>query len=374
MSRNNDKDPKGAVAVAAKPVKGKDDPKAKGKEDPKLKGKEPPKEKPLVPPDDAFWQRYSPNSEFPFSGLASFCIHATVLFVLLAGALVFGSRKDTGEEIEPVLVGDGDGPAGGGGNPLGQGFENPGNLSAPDVTADLLNPDKDKPDPNLLNKPDDVVTKPKSVALDDDPDADKIIEKAKQKMPSSALGPQIRDALTGLAGKGRGGSGRGGGRGSGVGMADGDGSGGNKRGRRVLRWAMILNTGSGKDYVRQLNAMGAFIGLPDKNQNIMLVRNLSERPAKPQLEDMLKIGRVWWTDERQDSAVAIARELQINWIPSYVMAFFPVELEKKLVEKELEYGSRFGRKREEDIEETVFQITFRRGVPQISVQSQVGKK
>jgi len=357
----NDKNPKLPIAAALADKNG-------------AKGKEAAKPKPLVPPEDAFWERYSPNSEFPFSTLASFCIHATVLFVLLAGVLIFTGQPNDAEEIEPVYVGDGDGPAGGGGNPLGVGLENPGNLSAPDVKQDLLNPEK-KLDPDLLKKPDELnVTKPGAVALEDDPDADKVIEKAKQKLPSAVIGPQIKDALAGLAGFGRGGSGRGGGEGDGVGMGKGSGHGGNKRGRRVQRWAMIFNANSGADYIRQLHAMGAYLGLPDKSGRIMVVRNLSERPAKPQMEDIVKIGRIWWTDDRQESAISVAQVLQIDWVPAFMMAFFPVELEKKLVEKELEYGKKFGRTKEEDMEETIFRITFRGGAPQISVESQTGKK
>lgn len=360
------------AAAAAKPI----DAKAAGAtaaDKKTAKGKEDPKQKPLVPPDDAFWARYSPNSEFPFSTLASFCLHATVLFVLLAGVLVWGNRNKDAEEIEPVYVGDGDGPPGGGGNPLGVGLDNPGNLTAPDVKSDLLN--QEKPDPNLLKKPDEVnVTKPGAVALDDDPDADKMIEKAKQKMPTTVIGPQIKDALTGLAGWGKGGTGRGGGEGAGVGMAKGDGSGGNKRGRRVMRWAMIVNAASGNDYVRQLNAMGAYLGVPDKSGRIMVIRNLSERPAKAQAEDIAKIGRVWWTDDDARSAKNVTLVLGLDWEPAFLMAFFPVPMEEQLVKKELEYGKRYGRTREEDIGETVFRITFRGGVPQISVESQEGKK
>jgi|GEM_PF-966923 hypothetical protein len=374
MATSKSKDPK-AAASAVSDKKSQTAPAKKG--DPPKKGdpskKEDAKQKGMVPPEDAFWDRYSPNSEFPFSSLASFLIHGTVLFVMLAGVLVW-SKNDGAEEIEPVYVGDGDGPAGGGGNPLGVGTTNPGNLSAPDV-KDMLNPDKDKIDPNLLTKPEDInVSKPTAPSLDDDIDADKMIEKAKQKMPTAVLGPQIKDALAGLAGWGKGGSGRGGGEGDGVGMGKGSGTGGNKRGRRVQRWAMILNTNSGNDYVRQLNAMGAYLGLPDKNGRVMVVRNLNERPANPQMEDIAKIGRVWWTDDRQDSVIQVAQVLGLTWVPRFMWVFFPVELENKLVEKELEYGKRFGRTKEEQISETVFRITFRGGVPNITVESQEGKR
>jgi hypothetical protein len=373
MALNNDKAPKVATIVKGKDGKA-GGPAASPDKKALAKGKEDPKKKALIPPEDAFWERYSPNSEFPFSTLASICVHCTILFVMLAGAWIFSTPDNNSEEIEPVLVGDGDGPAGGGGNPLGVGLENPGNLTAPDVKADLLK-EPEKPDPNLFKKPDEInVAKPTAPTLEDDPDADKVIEKAKQKMSSAVIGPQIKDALAGLAGFGKGGSGRGGGLGGGVGMGTGDGHGGNKRGRRVQRWAMIFNAQSGTDYVRQLNAMGAYHGLPDKNGRIMIVRNLSERPAKPVLEDIIKIGRIWWTDDSQQSAVNVATTLGLEWVPPFMMAFFPVDLENKLVAKELEYGKRYGRTKEEDMEETVFRITFRGGVPQISVESQEGKK
>jgi hypothetical protein len=327
----------------------------------------------LSPPADAFWHRYSRNSEFPFSTLASICIHGAVLIVLLAGVWAWGSHDRALVDMNIISTGDGPGDPGGGGDTMGQGTINPGNLGPTEVKEDLFRNDP-KPDPSFLAKRDDVNVKVVGPALEDDPIAEKIVEKMRQKAPIALIGPQIRDAIAGIPGLGKGGKGSGGGNGDGKGIHNGPDRGRNGRLDRLLRWSMILNTKNGPDYIRQLNALGAWLGMPDDRGRILLIQDFSSRPVKPQLADMSKIGRIWWTDDRTNSVAEIAKELQLDWKPRLVFAFFPKELEDRLVAKELEYGKRFGRTQESDIGETVFRITFRGGASQISVESQEGKK
>src|SRR5262249_6483 len=97
------------------------------------------KKKPLTPPEGTFWQTYSANGEFPFSSIGSFMIHALVLFVVLGGVFALFAHRDSGEELEPILVGDG-GPGGGGGNQAGIG-DAPGNLRPPDAEESLEKPE-----------------------------------------------------------------------------------------------------------------------------------------------------------------------------------------------------------------------------------------
>lgn len=329
-------------------------------------------EKPLIPPDEKFWQRYSPNAEMPLSGLASAVLHGMVLGIMLLGVFAWFSGGDKEVEMEPILFGDGV-EGGGGGNVMGQGAGP--QLSGPqDVPQDLkpdLKPDLPKPieaDTNI--KPD---TAPK---LADDPDAISIVDNLKKKNPTA--GVFMKDALEGLTGKGGGGKGWGGGTGDGVGTGIGDKMGPgtgkrNARGARLLRWTVNFNTKSGEDYVRQLNGIGAIIGVPDKTGKLMIIRNLSERPAKPKYENIRDINRIFWVDERADSARAVADALQLDLIPSQIVAFFPIEVEKQLVEVELAYGKKYGRKTEADIRETEFAVSFRAGKPVFTVKRQEGQ-
>jgi len=188
----------------------------------------------------------------------------------------------------------------------------------------------------------------------------------------------IKDALEGLTGGGKGGSGFGGGEGSGIGRGRGSGVGDgtgplNKRGRRLLRWSVNFRTQSGEDYLKQLNGIGAILGVPDKTGKLMIVRNLNERPAKPRYESIRDINRIFWVDDRADSAQAVAAVLQLDVIPSQLIAFFPVEIEQQLVKVELDYGKKYGRTKEEDIKETEFNLSFRQGKPVFTVRRQEGQ-
>jgi len=324
----------------------------------------------LVPPDEKFWQRYGSNGEPLLSGLSSFVIHAVVIGMVLVG-LGWLMPKNTTEEIEPVLIGDGrDG--GGGGNVQGQG-DGP-QLSKKDVDEDLNKP-KDVATPDT---PNDVKVKADTAPkLDADPDAISLVEQMKQKKPTSA-GVFIKDALEGITGKGGGGPGFGGGTGKGFGKGTGDGVGdgtgpSNRRGRRVLRWQVNFNTQSGADYVRQLKLMGAILGVPDTKGKLMVIRNLDERPVRPVYENVRDINRIFWVDDRAESARSVAETLQLDIVPSQFVAFYPKEIEDNLLNVEMTYGKKYGRKKEEDISETIFNVTFRAGKPVFAVVSQRGK-
>src|SRR5262249_7445159 len=163
-------------------------------------------------------------------------LHALVLFIVLGGISWLLLERDKGEEIEPVLVGDG-GPGGGGGNPEGVG-DNPGNLRPPDAEESL-----DKPDPNKPTEktPEDIDIKAKDTKIADDPDAKDVVKKDAAKNQKIPGPPSLKDSVVGIAGKGKGGEGQGGGFGKGTGKGVGDkwGTGpSNKRGERQKRWKM----------------------------------------------------------------------------------------------------------------------------------------
>jgi hypothetical protein len=314
----------------------------------------------ITPPEETSWEKYSPNGEPIVGGLASALTHALVLVLLAFGIGWFFSGDDTPTELEGVEIGNGE-EGGGGGNVNGIG-DAPGNLTAPDQVKQL---DQEKPQPTT---PEEEVKVTKSAQTDDD--FNKAFENKVKEKPS-AVGPIIKDALEGIAGFGKGGNGRGGGEGNGVGRGRGDGVGdgtgkSTRRGRRVMRWEMVFNTTDAKNYLLQLDALGAVIAIPDRNAKLMTIRNIRERPAHPQYEDVKAMNRIFWTDDRRESCQSVAEELKLDIIPSVIVAFFPVELEQELLKKELAFRGR----KEEDIAMTRFDIRFSGGKPAIKVLEQ----
>jgi hypothetical protein len=326
-------------------------------------------EMPLVPPDETIWEKYAPNGEPIVSGLASFLSHGLMLLVILVGvAWLFNRTPDPVEELEPVEIGNGE-EGGGGGSTEGSGLA-PGNLTRPMDEVKSLDQDKTQPSKTL---PEDEATVKASTlpTIKDDPLANAFIEKVKSKPNMANLGPVLKDALEGLAGKGQGGSGRGGGEGTGVGKGKGSGTGDgtgktNRRGRRALRWDLVFTTNDARHYLQQLDALGAVVAVPDRSGKLMTIRDLKARPAKPQYEDVKAMNRIYWVDYSRESADSVASELALDIVPSAVVAFFPQDLEADLLKKELAFRGR----KEEDIEYTRFSITFSGGKAAIKVTEQ----
>src|SRR5438093_666778 len=75
---------------------------------------------PLIPPEEKFWQRYSPHSEAPLSGVTSTVLHVLALGLLLLVIWVQSMLKldETNKSLplEPIRL-----AGGGGGSPDGSG-------------------------------------------------------------------------------------------------------------------------------------------------------------------------------------------------------------------------------------------------------------
>ena len=138
------------------------------------------------------------------------------------------------------------------------------------------------------------------------------------------------------AARGPGGPGNGG---NGTGDGSGDGKMLSQRQKRVLRWTMIFDTRSGDDYRVQLLAMGAILGIPGPDGQYRVVRDLKQKPAKPQVEDLKKINRIFWVDDRPDSIGPLCTGPRYP-TPPHVVAFFPEKLEKELLRKEQAFKGR----------------------------------
>jgi hypothetical protein len=145
------------------------------------------------------------------------------------------------------------------------------------------------------------------------------------------------------------------------------------RGARVKRWELRFKTDGAADYVRQLSAIGAHLGIPDTEGKLMLVTKLAERPAKPAYMDVQKIDRVYWVDDNKKSAEGVGEELQLNVIPQMIVVFLPKPVEEDLFKIEMEHAKKSNITNEGDIGQTVFDVSVVKGKPVFVVISQSRK-
>jgi hypothetical protein len=310
-------------------------------------------------PEERFWKRYSPHHEFPLSGVTSVALHGVIAALLVLAIMNFAWRHNTEPlPMEEVVV------AGGGGATDGVG-DAPGNLAPPsgkENVPETTEPTTPKP-PKDANEP---IKEAVAVAPDipelDSKDERLISQAAEATKNLAKVSRDTRDKLLqGLTrGKGEGGSGSGGGKGSGKGTGEGNASGPGKgnisaRQKRVLRWTMMFNTLSGDDYRKQLEALGAILGVPAEG-GYRVIRNLKP-PVKGEVEDLAEIKRIFWVDDKPQSVASLSQALGLFPPPPHIVAFFPESLEAKLLQKEHEYRGRS----EDDIKETRFEIVRRGG-------------
>jgi hypothetical protein len=322
-------------------------------------GKPPTQDKPLIPPDEKFWQRYSPHHEFALSLSSSGVVHVAVLGLVvlasLAGWLVASARE---ADVDTIEI------AGGGGQMDGVGDQNTGPNLKEDVESAVA-ANQVKPEQTPQEQLKDVNTTPDPLVKPDQPLVRPIEETVGLGKNLDTIGKQAMEKLAklqqGTISKGRGGSGEGGGKGKGHGTGIGDLEGAGrmnvtKRQARQLRWTMIFNIRQPDDYARQLQGLKAILAIPipgkEDVKEYKVIRDLSHRPVRPKVEDVTSINRIYWVDDRPDSVASLARVLGVD-PPAYFVAFFPVELEQTLLEKELKYA---GNKPEEKIRETKFQV------------------
>ena len=170
------------------------------------------------------------------------------------------------------------------------------------------------------------------------------------------------------------GTGSGGGRGTGEGTGTGAGVGRanlTERQKRILRWTVVFDTQNGKDYLRQLQGLGALLAAPLPEGGWQLYADLKNPKAHKKVtsEDLGKINQIFWVDDRKSSVAALARALGIKEPPPHVVAFFPEKLEKELLQKERKYRGR----KEDEIKDTKFKVIQRGGKYEVEVTGQTLK-
>jgi hypothetical protein len=325
----------------------------------------------LVPPAEEFWQRYSPHYEAPISGTTSVFLHVAFVFLVVGGAWLgwkFSHRNDL--DFTAVRI-----PGGGGGNPNGVG-------NAPGIGGGVEDVNKDSASPDIQPLPEHVPLSADQVKearqkFDNDPAAVRFINAGNENIEAISklnkdLYSKLRDGL--MPGKGEGGKGSGGGKdggaGTGTGNSVGSGSGAlSEREKRMLRWVMIFETQNPSDYIKQLHALGAIVAVPTGKDEYMVVDDLTARPAKLKAQDVAKLNRIYWVDDKPTSVYGVLNTLQIKQSAPHFVAFMPQELETRLGDMEQKHQGL----RDDEIFETKFKVFRTNSGYDVKVQSQSRK-
>lgn len=316
-------------------------------------------------PVERRWTTLAQDREFPISGLASVAFHVLVLGLLLLGVfrMLFDRPAKMAIDIDPVVILD---PPGAGNSGHDKTLAQ-GSPQAPEVTDTI----EKRPLQLTSNVKDVAAVKPEVAPpkIDDDPNATEVAAKPKVEIPR--LAPLLKGLPTGNSTKGDGGPGKAkGGIGQGTsGAGTGPDRAGTIRQERQLRWTMLFSTRNAADYLTQLKALGVMLGMQEQDKSIRMIRDLSRRPASAE-RGAAPPDRIFWMDDNPKSVAAMADELQLDFMPWRIVAYFPESIEQQLLQKELAYGKGFGRNSEHEIKETQFRIEFRAGQVRIAVVEQ----
>jgi hypothetical protein len=136
---------------------------------------------------------------------------------------------------------------------------------------------------------------------------------------------------------------------------------------------MRFSTQNGADYVSQLKGLGAILAIPvteGPSPQYKIIRNLDQRPPKLLDEDLSKIQRIYWVDDKQQSVAGVLDALGLQGMhPSHFVAFMPESLEQKLFKMELNFRGL----KEDQIHETKFEVVRGPGGYQPRVIEQIPK-
>ncbi len=315
------------------------------------------------PIEERFWNRYSPHHELPLSSATSVTVHVLlIVFMVMSGWLLanfaLGGNKIL--DLDTIVI------AGGGGSKKGVGNERgdqPPVSAQEDVEKhqDPNNPGTRLPTTEPLKTP---TPDPLNLRSDDQAAARRINRAGAAVRAMSKLSEDARKKIFNAIGPGAGqrGPGSDGGEDSGrdIGKDKRTGPGTNNNSRHqqpLLRWVMIFNTRSGNDYRKQLLALKAILAFPEGNGNYRVYRHLDQRPAKGKIEDLATIKRFYWIDDKPESIESLSRAMGLEPPDGSIIAFFPDELEARLLRLELSYRGL----KEDEIKETHFKIVAKGG-------------
>jgi hypothetical protein len=321
-----------------------------------------------VPPEDAILVRYSPHHELPLSTATSVALHALVIGLLVIAGIV-ATKLNWGSDNRQLPVGIVTMDEPGGGNGATAGGDGDTHVTPPSQSD--FRPRKDDSQPNrepLKRAPIEPTPLSPSNATPDE----RLLEEARETVDAwRKVSPEVLSKLKkSLGPKGSSGD-SGSGHGTGPGSGDETGPGGKiDRSNRPQRWTLRFNTRDGRDYLRQLEAFGAILAVPDPKQpaDYLVIRDLHRLPAEAKPEEIGRIESIFWIDDKPDSVRSLARALGLKEPPHFIV-FFPTEFEAKLLRLELDYRG----KKENEIKETRFDVRLVGGRYEPIVLSQRGE-
>lgn len=310
-------------------------------------------------PEESFWEKFNAHLEFPLSVVSAVLLHILVLAAILFVIVRLMPKEDRSptpvQLVEVAGLDDG-----------GVGSSGSGGVEDPLVRADA-EPDKalvqSLPNPNQLPEIRDEIRQ--TIRYFDDQGRLPISDA--NAAAYASLEESIRKKLLGArAGSGEGpGSGTDGSVGKGPG-----GSGADSTLGRNLRWVLRFRVSSGRDYLEQLRAMQAkvLVPIPGSDRCIFFpdLHDLSRHRIATDDDLRLLANQIKFCDTRREAVLQVAGTLGLDFKPTTFWAFFPKTLEEELARLERNYRNR----RPEDIEETIFRVTFRAGKPEVVVEEQ----
>jgi hypothetical protein len=313
---------------------------------------------PQRPPDEKTWKYYSQHHEMPVSGVSSLAVHMFVIAVVIVGGLL-AAKLASGDKPVDIEVAE---APGGGGSPEGdassKGMASPhGDETASDVKQ-LAQPKPVEPTPQLepIKPIEKAPLKPEAAP------AERAIQDDSQKALAalSQQAQQMEQALSqatgSTPGRGRGGPGGGGGKGSGYGPGEGSGTGPGtltKTEKRRRRWQLNFSVRDAVDHLNQLAALGAILAIPEPNGGFRIFKDLRRRHPQGEYVDGLEdINRLGFAEQEPEAIGTLARELGVP-PPTYLLAFFPKEVEERMAEMERQY---YHRAEDEIRTKTYFQV------------------
>jgi hypothetical protein len=318
-----------------------------------------------VPPEDAILVRYSPHHELPLSTATSVALHALVIGLLVIAGIVAAKLNWGGDNRQlPVGIVTMDEPGGGDGAAAGVNGE--AQVTPPPQSDFRPRQDDSQANREPLKR---APTEPRPLSPSNAKPDERLLEEARETVEAwRQVSPEVLSKLKKSLGP-KGNNGQGGpGHGTGPGSGDETGPGGKiDRSNRPLRWTLRFNTRDGRDYLRQLEAFGAILAMPDPKQSAdyLVIRDLHRVPADAKPEDITRIESIFWIDDKPESVRSLARALGLKEPPHFIV-FFPAEFEAKLLRLELDYRG----KKESEIKETRFDVRLVGGRYEPSVLSQ----
>ncbi|MCL6502931.1 MAG: hypothetical protein K6T86_09630 [Pirellulales bacterium] len=303
-----------------------------------------------LPPQD-FWTLYSPRGEFPLSSTASIVLHLlAVLLIILIGRLVLTKPAEQPAvdvlHVGPELTAAPDEGAREG--PQSEESLEAAEQPSQEAAAETM------PIEELVQ----VDERPESQV--EVPDTAGQMQKATRKaQEGSQAAKRARERLE--AAKNRLNENLGS-------VGGGGGSGPTGRAARVARWIMRFDVSSVRDYLAQMDGLGAQIAFPDRGDKFLYFSNLASPTPKKELKDISNETRIYWVDENPQSVAMVCQYLGVP-DNGFFLAFLPRELEERLLRMELAYMNLA----EEDILSTTFRVIRRGGGYDVQVESQIPK-